>query len=94
MLMIAGEKAEADMGYRGELDTIRHPRIYISQSDRKAKAIVRARHETINRRMKQFNCLKQNYRHDLAKHGIIFRAVAVITQILFDCGEKPFKCKY
>ena len=88
------KKSEADMGYQGKLYTIRHPRIYISRSNRKVKAIVRARHETISRIMKQFNFLKQNYRHDLAKHGIIFQAVAVITHILFDCGRKPIKCKY
>jgi hypothetical protein len=61
----AGEKAEADMGYRGELATIRHPRVYVSKSDRKAKAISRARHETINRCMKQFGCLSQTYRHNI-----------------------------
>ena len=81
MLLKAGEKAEADMGYRCELETICHPRIYVSKSDKKAKSIARARHETINRRMKQFGCLHQAYRHNLAKHGTLFRAVVVATQV-------------
>ena len=75
----AGEKAEADKGYRGELRTLRHPGVYISLADRKAKKSSRTRHETLNRRIKQFRCLQQKYRHDLKKHSMIFRAVAIIT---------------
>lgn len=93
-LLRAGEKAEADKGYRGELGTIRHPGVYISLADRKAKKSSRARHETLNRRMKQFGCLQQTYRHDLKKHLMIFRAVATITQMSFDVGEKPYQVKY
>ena len=60
----AGEKTEADSGYKGELGTIRHQRVYVSESDKRAKAISRSRHETINRRMKKFCCLSSTYCHD------------------------------
>ena len=54
-------------------------------------------HETVNKRMKQFGCLKQVFRHadDLAyKHASAFRAVAVITQLSIDDGEPLFSVKY
>ena len=89
-----GEKAEADLGYRGEPDTIRHPRDYKSWSDQKAKAYVLMRHETINRRFKQFKILSDKFWHDVRKHESVFRAVLVLTQIEFDIGEKPFDCNY
>ena len=44
-------------------------------------ALTRAHHEMGNRRFKVFNCLKQQFRHALEKHGSIFRAVAAIVQI-------------
>ena len=90
----ANEKAEADLGYRGEPNTVRHPYVFISKSDIKAKKMSRGRHETINRRMKQFNCLSQTFRHNVNNHQDVFQAVAVITQISFDCGEKPWQCTY
>ena len=90
----ANEKAEADLGYRGEPNTVRHPHVFISKSDIKAKKMSRGRHETINRRMKQFNCLSQTFRHHVNNHQDVFQAVAVITQISFDCGEKPWQCTY
>ena len=89
-----GEKAEADLGYRGEPDTIRHPRDYKSWSDRKAKAYVRMRHKTINRQFNQFKILSDKFRHDVRKRESVFRAVLVLTQIGFDIGEKPFDCNY
>ena len=90
----ANEKAEADLGYRGEPNTLRHPHIFISKSDIKAKKMSRGRHEKINHRMKQFICLSQTFCHNVNNHQDVFQAVAVITQISFDCGEKPWQCTY
>ena len=90
----ANEKAEADDGYRGEKETIRLPKDFVSKSDYRAKKKSRTRHETINGRFKQFSCLSMTYRHSVDKHGIIFRAVACIVQISFECGEKPFQVNY
>ena len=88
------EKVEADMGYRGEFDTIRHPRDYISMVDKKAKRIARARHETINKRLKVFNALHDTWRHDISKHKYAIKAIVTLVQLSFERGEKPFQCKY
>ena len=82
------------MGYKGDLGTLRQPHVFVSKSGRKAKELSRVRHETNNRRMKQFCILSSTYRHDVDKHRMIFRAVAVLTQIYFDCGGPPFLCRY
>jgi len=42
---------------------------------------IRARHESVNTRMKKFNCLKNKWRHERRDHGHAFKAVAVITQL-------------
>ena len=89
-----GEKSEVDLGYRGESDTIRHPRDYKCWSDRKVKAYVRMQLEAINRRFKHFRILSNKYCHEFRKHESVFRAVLVLTQVSFDIGEKPFKCNY
>jgi hypothetical protein len=89
-----GEKVEADNGYPGKRGTVRTANDYVSQVDKKAKQRARARHETVNRRLKQFNCLKAVYRHDQDKHWMVFTAVAVCTQLSFDYGEHPFQCEY
>jgi hypothetical protein len=34
------------------------------------------------------------YRHDLMEHGNVFRAIAVITQIGINAGEKLFEVDY
>ena len=46
--------------------------------------------ETLNLRMSQWNCLKNVWHHDLRKHSTVFYAVAVITQIEIENGEKLF----
>ena len=35
-----------------------------------------------------------NFHHDLRRHGDVFRAVVVITQLAINNGEKPFKVKF
>ena len=34
------------------------------------------------------------YRHSMSKHGDIFRAIVVITQLEINSDEKLFECKY
>jgi hypothetical protein len=82
------EKAEADLGYRGEAAKIRLP---VAGDDVQQR--VRSRHETVNRRFKQFECLGRVFRHNLGKHGSVFGAVAVITQLGIGSGEKLFQVK-
>lgn len=50
--------------------------------------LVRARHETINGRFKQFSILKQVFRHDKTFHSPVFRAIVNVTQLTMD-NESP-----
>ena len=52
---------------------------------------VRNRHETVNRRFKQFQVLKQMFRHDIVLHQSVFIAVAVLTQISIENGDELFE---
>jgi hypothetical protein len=86
---------EADRGYRGE-DKVCTSDDVVSTADDKAKKRASARHETVNGRLKQLGCLKQVFRHDRHKHKHkhVFTAVALITQLAFDNGERPFQLRY
>lgn len=91
-----GERVEADAGYRGE-----HPR-YVKIPDvleegtnvQRMRQRLMKRHETVNKRLKNFGCLKQAFRHDLVFHSACFRAVAVVTQLAFENGEPVFQVDY
>ena len=89
-----GEMVEADKGYRGEYCHVRTPVDYQTEEEKKAKNTVRARHETVNRRFKQFAALKQVFRHDINVHRVVFEAVVVITQLNINNGDKLFQVDY
>ena len=58
------------------------------------KAKARARHETINGRIKVFGCLSNRWRHPLKKHGTAFRAVANIIQVQIEKEGTTFAVQY
>ena len=84
-----GERVEADLGYIGWPDYIDGPNANTggSKVQHFRKKMVRARHEHCNARLKLFNILKSPFRHCVEKHGIVFRCVAMITQISFETGD-------
>lgn len=91
-----GEHVEADDGYRGEpgcVNWAKGPFIYTKFQTR-MKQRLRSRQETVNRRFKQFNALKHVFRHKVTKHSSVFRAVAVITQVNIESGNKLFEVEY
>ena len=90
--LLPGEMVEADKGYPHR--KVRTPRNIVSQTDKRAKSKARARHETVNKRFKQWSCLTQNFRHELWKHRLCFEAVVVCTQLSFYHGEGPFPITY
>jgi len=95
LLLQAGEKAQADLGYRGEKHTtIIIPNQFDSKAIKKLKDDVRARHETVNKRFKQFAALKQVFRHDLDKHKPVFEAIAVLTQLGISLNEPLYQVQY
>ena len=90
------ERVEADDGYIAEApERVRCPRCITTPLERKRMmAIVRMRHETINRRVKQWRCLKSVFRHELDLHTDCFTAVCVLTQIAISNGEPLFQVDY
>jgi hypothetical protein len=89
-----GERAEADGGYVGECPGfVVAPDAFVGADRARMKKRIRSRQETVNKRFKQWGCLKQVFRHndDMARHhSSCFRAVAVITQLSIENGEPLF----
>jgi len=79
-----GEKILADAGHRGEPGHIVTP---MGQD-------VRGRHETVNKRFKQWNILHRVFRHNLQKHQSAFGALAVITQLALENGQPLYGVTY
>ena len=59
-----------------------------------AKKLVRQRHETVNKRLKNWACLKTTFRHEIGFHEDYFTAVVVMTQLEFNFGLRPFQVEY
>ena len=83
------EKVEADDRYIGDHPGfVLCPKGYARRLDQdRLKGRVRMRHEHINKRMKNFACLVNRFRHGVMKHSACFRAVAVMTQLSMETGE-------
>ena len=54
------------------------------------KSRLRARHESLNGRLKDFGILADTFRHGSNKHVIAFEAVAVLVQYAMDHGHPIF----
>ena len=87
------EMAFADSGYRGERDTIQE-KGRGTKDEREVATRARARHETVNRRLKEWGCLSVPFRHnnghDVTNHGIVFDAVLVLTQLSISINNSVF----
>lgn len=81
-LLPANERALADKGYTDKeyfMIPVENP---ANQHDYEYNRIHKkfmARHEVINARLKEFQCLKQLFRHDREFHAVCFSAVANIV---------------
>jgi len=90
-LLGRSEKVVADRGYRGD------PRVIIPDNARdeahlEEMNVARARHETVNGRLKTWKIMNTRIRFAKEKHHLVFRAVAVIEQIKIMNGRPPFQC--
>lgn len=85
LLVDPGEKTVADGVYKDENFFI----LRTSMNEQEHKKIM-SRHETVNKRMNQFNILKNVYRHPLEKHPSVFLAVANLTQLMIENGHPLF----
>jgi hypothetical protein len=90
------ERVEADNGYVGEAPLhVKCPKSFANPVENlKMQETVRARHETMNNRLKMWGCLQQRFRHDPLKHADVFRAVMVMTQLSINEGERLFNVQY
>jgi hypothetical protein len=87
------EKVLADGGYNDQRTYCETPTGH-NNSDQRMKQVARARHETINRRLKQFTILSQVYRNDRKKHMFVFHAICNIVQLDITIGNAPFEVQY
>lgn len=95
--LLPNEKVEADAGYRGD-ETIRDPDDCRNYGEYEMKFNVRARHEHVNQRFKNFQCLIK-FRHftsegDTRKHKLCFDTVATLVQVNMYCGDTLFPVHY
>lgn len=86
-LLLPNEKVVADKGYDGDPKCMTPHQFVLSKRHKKMMSIARSRHEVVNRRLKYWGCLKQQFRHHRDKHNVCFRAVIVLTQMVKDIGE-------
>ena len=90
------ELAEADKGYRGEPLLIELPDMDggAGAAQISAKNKARGRHETCNKRFKQWNCLSNRFRHSEKCHGLVFHAIVALTQIDIRSGNPLYQVDY
>jgi len=87
----AGEKVIADNGYGTSGVYTIIPKNIENPSVKHVHGMIRARHEIVNRRLKQWQVLGGGrYRAALHKHKKYFGAVAVITQVVLEHQSLPF----
>ncbi len=55
---------------------------------------VRAHHEMLSGRLKNWGILSQVYHHDIMRHGNVFRVCVVVTQLTIANGEPLFEMEY
>jgi hypothetical protein len=88
-----GEFYLADGGYRDGNQYSVTPSGHHFFGDRQ-KSVVRARHETLNKRFKDWGALRRLYRHKRVSHSKVFHAIANIVQVTILNGEPLFEVEY
>ena len=61
----------------------------VPENELRAFKLIRARHETVNGRFKEWKILSNCYRHHESCHASVFHAMATITQIEIADGSRP-----
>jgi hypothetical protein len=84
-----GKLGIADRGYTGE-DKLATHNPFDSKETIDFKKRARARHETLNGRIKNFKVLDKPFRHGVDNHKVVFEAVCVIVQYELENGHPLF----
>jgi hypothetical protein len=86
---------QADNGYVGAADKIKCPANPCNPvENEEMQSHARYRHETINGHFKTWGILQQTYRHDIRRHGEVFWAIAIMTQLAISNGSPLFSVEY
>ena len=85
-----GKKVITDRVYSSEIDVCSIPNDLDTPEVNEFKRRARARHETFNKRIKNFNILSNTFRHGLHLHQMVFEAVCVIMQFEMENGYPLF----
>ena len=88
------ERLLADGGYQDAYSNYFETPTGYNNADQYMKGVARARHETINGRLRRWGILRCRYRHNLEDHGRWFLAIANITQIIIEHEEPAFQIEY
>lgn len=82
------ERVIADSGY-GHVRCICPNNL--NDANRRMHSIIRARHETVNERVKNFNSVRSVFRHSLDLHGAVFHAVVRLTALMIRTSDPLFQ---
>ena len=85
--VMIGEKTIGDRGYNDGTYFI-NP--YTNPESNLLQKRIMCRHETVNKRIKQFGVLSKPFRHDLDDHCDCFVAVCHLVQLMIRNGEPLF----
>ena len=83
----SNEKIVADKGYFGEPDKIVTPHDSAPAGFNRAHKLIMARHEGINKSLKDFRCLGGVWKHGWKAHVKMIYAVVNLTQLKLEHGE-------
>lgn len=87
--LFQNERVVADNGYKSKR-CLRSSQLRTHRDIQKHKRI-RARHESMNGRLKKFNILNVPFRHSLSKHNMVFFAIANIVQLEIEMNGNTFE---
>lgn len=87
------EMVLADGGYNDGRNHAETP-TGLNNADQKMKKEARARHETVNGRIKNFRILSNVYRNKIENHQTVFMTICVITQISIQAESPLFQVYY
>jgi hypothetical protein len=75
------ERVEADSGYSGKAPVyVKSPAPFTSNLEHaRMRGIVRARQETVNERLKNYQCMEVCFWRSVEKNSACFQAVAILV---------------
>ena len=87
------ERVEADSGYvAGDPEFCLTPKgIWHPAEKQDLRNRLRARQETVNTRLTNFQAMSNAWRHGTTRHAMVFRAILVLVQIQIENGNPLFE---